>query len=207
MDEQNEKKGKIKLSGMKKMVVVMIVLAVLAGIVPLAGSFFRQDEKKEIMTKSRLEEVIHVSELSTFEAVYNGITEVANKENPENIDYYVYYEAKVKAGIDFEKVEVNVDNEEKKISVTIPEIKINDVNVDIASLDYIFENEKANTETVSQEAYKAAIADVTNESANEPAVYELAEQNARNIVEALLSPFIKQFDAEYSLEINQEGKQ
>ncbi|MCM1159544.1 MAG: DUF4230 domain-containing protein [Bacteroidales bacterium] len=206
MDEQNEKKSKKKLGGMKKILAVMIVLAVLAGIVLLAGRF-RQDEKKEIMTKSRLEEVIHVSELSTFEAVYNGITEVANKENPENIDYYVYYEAKVKAGIDFEKVEVNVDNEEKKISVTIPEIKINDVNVDIASLDYIFENEKANTETVSQEAYKAAIADVTNESANEPAIYELAEQNARNIVEALLSPFIKQFDAEYSLEINQEEKQ
>lgn len=83
----------------------------------------------------------------------------------------------------------------------LPEIKITDVNVDITSLDYIFENEKANTETVSEEAYKKCIEDVTSESNSEDAIYELAEQNARNIVEALISPFVEQLDSEYRLEI------
>ncbi len=197
----DEKKKKHFISaGIKKVCVIIVLIVVLVGIVLLCSRFHKEADK-EIITKATLEKMIDVDELSTFEAVYNGITEVMNKEKPEKIDYYVYYEAKVKAGIDFEKVEVHIDNEAKKISVTIPEIKINDVNVDIASLDYIFENERANTETVSQEAYKAAIEDVTNESAQENRIYELAEQNARNIIEALIAPFMKQLDAEYTLEI------
>lgn len=197
----DEKKRKYLIpAGIKKVCVLVILTAVLIGIVFLYGRFGRKTNR-EIITEATLEKVIDVDELSTFEAVYNGITEVMNKEHPEKIDYYVYYEAKVKAGIDFEKVEVDIDNEAKKISVTIPEIKINDINVDIASLDYIFENERANTETVSQEAYKAAIEDVTNESARENRIYELAEQNAKNIIEALITPFLKQLDEEYTLEV------
>ena len=140
--------------------------------------------------------------MSTFEAIYNGIASVANEEKPENIDYYVSYEAKVKAGIDFEKVNLEVNEDEKRITVTLPEVKITDVNVDIASLDYIFMNKRANTETVSAQAYKKCIEDVTNESNSTTAIYEFAKQNARNIVEALIKPFIEQLDSEYELKIN-----
>lgn len=207
MDSGNDEKKRKYLipAGIKKVCVLVILTAVLIGIIFLYGRYGRKTEK-EIITEATLEKVIDVDELSTFEAVYNGITEVMNKEHPENIDYYVYYEAKVKAGIDFEKVEIDIDNVEKKIFVTIPEIKINDINVDIASLDYIFENEKADTGTVSQEAYKAAIEDVTNESARENKIFELAEQNAKNIIEALITPFLRQLDEEYMLEVNQEVK-
>ena len=154
------------------------------------------------ITESNLEKIINVSDLSTLEAVYNGIAEVTNSENPDQIDYYVSYEAKVKAGIDFQQVDLDVDNEQKVITVTIPEIKINDVNVDIASLDYIFLNHKANTQTVSEEAYKKCIEDVTNETNAEDTIYELAEENAKNIIEALIKPFVCQLDAEYKLVIN-----
>ena len=163
---------------------------------------FSRESKPEIISKSTLEKVINVSDLSTFEAIYNGIASVANEEKPENIDYYVSYEAKVKAGIDFEKVNLEVNEDERIITVTLPEVKITDVNVDIASLDYMFMNKKANTETVSAQAYKKCIEDVTNESNSTTAIYELAKQNARNIVEALIKPFIEQLDSEYELKIN-----
>lgn len=178
-----------------------VVIAILI-VVFLLSCATSKEGKKEIITKSTLEKIINVSELSTFEAVYNGIADVVNKENPEKIDYHVYYEARVKAGIDFEQVKIEVDNDAKKIIVTLPEIEITDTNVDIASLEYIFENENANTETVSQEAYKASIEDVKNESSKEAAIYELAEQNAKNIVEALINPFVEQVDSEYQVEIN-----
>ena len=161
---------------------------------------FSRESKPEIISKSTLEKVIN--DLSTFEAIYNGIATVANEEKPENIDYYVSYEAKVKAGIDFEKVNLEVNEDEKRITVTLPEVKITDVNVDIASLDYIFMNKRANTETVSAQAYKKCIEDVTNESNSTTAIYEFAKQNARNIVEALIKPFIEQLDSEYELKIN-----
>ena len=163
---------------------------------------FNRESKPEIISKSTLEKVINVSDLSTFEAIYNGIASVVNEEKPENIDYYVSYEAKVKGGIDFEKVNLEVNEDERIITVTLPEVKITDVNVDIASLDYIFMNKKANTETVSAQAYKKCIEDVTNESNSTTAIYELAKQNARNIVEALIKPFIEQSNSEYELKIN-----
>lgn len=197
--EENQKK---KLSGpkVKYIIGITIMLAVVI-IVLLAVSMSSKKSEPEIISKSTLEDIINVSDLSTFEAVYNGIAKVTDEDNPEKVNYYVSYDAKVKAGIDFEKVDITVNTDEKIITVMLPEIKITDVNVDITSLDYIFENEKANTETVSEEAYKKCIEDVTSESNSEDAIYELAEQNARNIVEALISPFVEQLDSEYRLEI------
>ena len=197
--EENQKK---KLSGpkVKYIIGIAIMLAVVI-IVLLAVSMSSKKSEPEIISKSTLEDIINVSDLSTFEAVYNGIAKVTDEDNPEKVNYYVSYDAKVKAGIDFEKVDITVNTDEKIITVMLPEIKITDVNVDITSLDYIFENEKANTETVSEEAYKKCIEDVTSESNSEDAIYELAEQNARNIVEALISPLVEQLDSEYRLEI------
>lgn len=196
-------KEKKKLSVKKPIKYIICALIIAAVIVfILKEKMFSRESKPEIISKSTLEKVINVSDLSTFEAIYNGIASVANEEKPENIDYYVSYEAKVKAGIDFEKVNLEVNEDERIITVTLPEVKITDVNVDIASLDYIFMNKKANTETVSAQAYKKCIEDVTNESNSTTAIYELAKQNARNIVEALIKPFIEQSDSEYELKIN-----
>lgn len=199
MDEKSKQRMSVK-SMLYAMIAVVIVIAIVCASL-VAKNFFKKSEP-EIINKNTLEKIINVNDLSTFEAVYNGIAKVANEKNPEKIDYYVSYNAKVKAGIDFEKVEITVDNEKKVIAVKLPEIKITDVNVDITSLDYIFENNKANTSTVSEQAYKKCIEDVKNESSNENAIYELAEQNAHNIIEALISPFVGQLDAEYQLQID-----
>lgn len=189
---------------MKKLVLPILILVIsLAVIAVIAFWFVNGKEKKaEIITTSTLEKIINISELSTFQAVYNGIADVRNEKKPEKVDYYVSYEAKVYAGIDFEKVEITVDDKLKKIVVTIPEIQITDVVVDIATLDYIFQNDKANTDTVSDQAYKACIADVTSESEKKTEIYDLADENAKNIMEALISPFVQQLDSEYVLVIN-----
>ena len=149
-----------------------------------------------------LEKIIKVSDLSTYEAVYNGVAKVMNEQNVENVDYYVSYDARIKAGIDFEKVDVDVDHDQKVITVKLPEIEIQDVNVDIASLDYIFINNAANTATVSEEAYKKCKEDAIEESKTKNAIYDLAEQNLQNIIEALISPFVEQLDSEYQLQID-----
>ena len=184
----------------KLVVGIFVICVIVTAILGLRGRL-KQGKEPEIITKTTLEKIIDVSELSTFEATYNGIAKVMNEEKPENVDYYVYYEAKVKAGIDFEKVTVNVDNEQKVVTVTLPEVQINDVNVDIGSLEYIFENKKADTSTISEIAYKKCIEDVTEESKNTEAIYTLAQQNAKNVIEALVKPFIEQLDEEYTLEI------
>ena len=185
---------------LKRLSAIILVILVIVAVV-VGPKITSKKDGPEIISKATLERIINISDLSTFEAVYNGVAKVMNEKKPENIDYYVSYNAKVKAGLDFEKVDLEIDKNRKVITVKLPEIKITDVNVDIASLDYIFVNDKANTETVSAQAYEQCIEDVTNKSAEEEAIYTLAEQNAHNIIEALISPFVKQLDEEYQLEI------
>ena len=124
----------------KKSLVILICCFIVVILIITTILFVNKNGRKklEIIIKSNLEKIINVSDLSTLEAVYNGIAKVTNNEEPDEVDYYVSYDAKIKAGIDFQQVDINLDNEKKVIKVKIPEIKINDINVDIASLDYIF---------------------------------------------------------------------
>ena len=182
--------------GLGMLVLAIVVLVVVFIVVPTA-----QNDKKqaEIVTVSTLQEIINVSELSTFTAVYNGIAQVMNADDPELVDYYVSYEAKVNAGIDFEDIDVDVDEDTFTVHITVPPVTLTDVNVDISSLDFIFYNEKANTSTVTEEAFKACEDDVEKESQEQEAIYELAEQNAKNVLTALVRPIIDQSETEYSL--------
>ena len=198
---EEKERPRTKRIKFKHIAVLFVIILVIITALIIKIKIFNKKSEPTIISKATLEKVINVSDLSTFEAIYNGVAAVANEENPENIDYYVSYEAKVKAGIDFELVEVEVNETDKVITVTLPEVKITDVDVDIASLDYIFMNNKANTQTVSEQAYKKCIKDVTKESNSTDEIYESARQNARNIVEALISPFVEQLDSEYKLEI------
>lgn len=155
----------------------------------------------EVITTSTLQEIIGVSELSTYTAVYNGIAQVMNEKDPEDIDYYVSYEAKVYAGIDFEAINFRVDNDAKIIYMELPEVAITKVDVDIASMDFMFYDNKANASTVSQAAYKACEADAQQESASQQAIYELARQNACNVLTALIDPIVEQLDDGFRLSV------
>lgn len=186
-----------------KLLVIILIILVVAGLVGTLTIIKVNNSKKEaeIITTATLEKIINVSELSTFEAVYNGIAVVKNPEKEDSVDYYVSYKAKVQAGIDFERVEISIDDEKKQIVVKIPAINLGEPMVDIASMDYIFENKKANTETVSEQAYKACIEDAKNESEKEEAIFTLAKQNAENIIRALINPFIEDMEDPYELVI------
>ena len=156
----------------------------------------------EVITVSTLEEIVHVSQLSTFTSIYNGVAQVANERNSDKIDYYVAYEATVYAGINFDEVVISVDHEAKRVAVTVPEVYIIKTLVEITSLDYIFLNEKANTSTVTQAAYIACQNDVDAECQQQSAICDLARQNAVNVLTALIEPFVEQLDDEYTVTVN-----
>lgn len=191
-----------KVQRMRRMGWVLCLLAVL-----VSSIWYRKfNQKKEpidnLISVASLEKIIDIDELSTYQAVYNGIAEVKNLQDANMIDYYVSYEAKVNAGISFEKIDIAIDDTKKIICVKLPEIEITDVSVDIGSLDYIFCNKEANTSTVSQQAYRACVEDARAESQSEKDIYLLAKQNAENMIKALVQPFVEQFDHAYTLKIS-----
>lgn len=208
MEKEKTKKTLLKslgyvLSVKKK---IQLGIAVLAAVVVLgtagyiAGQVRRNnDENARIATVSTLEKVVNVSELSTFTAIYNGIAEVPRPDKPEKTDYYVAYNAQIKAGFDFEGIDFSIEDQEKKIRISIPPVRITDISVDMSSLDFIFYNKDKNASAVSEEAYKACVADAKTESANKTAILDLAKENAENVIGALIAPIIRQYNSEYEM--------
>lgn len=182
------------------LIICLILLAVI-GFFVIPQITESQNDKREVITDLTLEKIIDVSELSTFTAIYNGVAKVMNKEKTDQIDYYVSYEARVKAGIEFDKITIDIDDAQKIIYITMPPVTITEINVDIASLDFIFYNDKANTVSVSKEAFKACETDVETESQQQEKIIELATQNAKNILDALTRPIIGQLYPDYTLVI------
>ena len=103
-------------SRLKIKIFVWLLIILAAGAVlsfSLLPKLQRPGQQAEVITVSTLQEIVSVSRLSTYTAVYNGVAQVMNQENPEETDYYVSYEAKVYAGIDFSEVQFRVDEKKR----------------------------------------------------------------------------------------------
>ena len=115
--------------------------------------------------------------------------------------YNVAYEGNVKAGIDFQDISIQIDDTNKKIVVTLPDVKIYDTTVNAGTLEYIFTDQKYNTEDVAQEAYKLCCEDLKEKTERETALYTAAKENAKTAVEALIIPWVEQTDSDYIVDV------
>ena len=178
---------------------VGVVVAGVGGLI-LPKAFHSNKSQVTTITESSLEKVIAISDLSTLDYTYNSITNVLD-EDGETVKYHVAYEGVVTAGIDFENIDVAIDEDTKTITISVPEANIQNVDVNMGTLEYIFENKKYETETVSQEAYKACRADLEKKATEEDHLLSVAKENAVDAVSALIVPWVEQLDEEYHVEV------
>ena len=199
---------KIRITGgvILAIVIVCVILKILNAD---PSSVFLKNTKDAIIgeegtvttiSKASLEKVFEISELSTVDYSYNAVAR-AYEEDGVTPKYYVAYEGTVTAGIDFSKIMIDIDEDTKIITITLPESEIQNTMVDFGSMDYIFENKKYETETVSQEAYELCKTDLARRVAKENDLMTLAKENAVTAVEALVDPWVQQIDGEYKVNI------
>lgn len=159
-----------------------------------------EEGKVTTVSKASLEKVFEISELSTADYTYNAIAK-AYGEDGTTVRYYVSYEGKIKAGIDFNKIAFDINEDEKIITVTLPDVELQEKTVNPGTLEYIFVDKKSETETVHQEAFQLCESDLEERTAKEEELFTLARENAAAVVEALVTPWVKQIDEEYKVEI------
>lgn len=200
--KETAKKVSKKKVSLGTIFIIVILLAIFVAFVMPAIA--RKDGEQVINTESTLENVIKTSSLSTYETVYNGVAAKMDEKN-EKVQYYVSYTATVKAGLDFNKIGVNVNEEQQKVTVTLPPITLQEPTVAIEDLDYIFVKKHYKEQGVVAEAYALCIDDVREESKKQKSIYKYAFQNAQNLIKGLLSPFVEQLDGNYTIEFK-EGK-
>lgn len=154
------------------------------------------------ISESSLKEILEISQMSTAEYTYNSIVQKFNDDKDNELAYSVCYNGIIKAGVDFSEIKLNIDNESRTINVTVPDAKITSVTVEAGKLEYIFEKDKYNTETVSSEAYALAVTDLKQKASESQKILIPAKENAISTVKALLNPWSKEIAGENGYEIN-----
>ena len=198
--ERKQQCSEVKKNKKPKIILGIVILIVLIiGFKP-GGVFHSSQNKVSTVSKSSLEKVLETSQLTTLQYTYNAIAEV-KKEFFDTIKYHVAYEGTVQAGIDFEDIDIYINKEKKIITITLPEVSIQNVIVSAESMEYIFNDDKYESETVASEAYSACVKDLQTRAEKEVQLLQMAKHNARDVVQALIEPWVKQVDKEYTIEI------
>lgn len=153
----------------------------------------------DLYNKIVQDKILNLQDLSTFLVNYSGIATVYDSKKPSNISYHVTYQSSVKLGMDFSEIQANLNLEHRQLEVTLPHIKVTDYEVFFESLDFMFINSKSNTATVASEAYQFCINDVKVKSLQFTTERELATENAKNIIQGLMYPFLQQLGSEFTL--------
>lgn len=99
-------------------------------------------EEPVIITTSTLTDAIDISELSTAQFTYNGIAEIYKDADKGKVACHIRYYATVKAGIDMNDVKWKIDDTDKTVTPTLPEIRITANPVDEKKLSFIPSNYK-----------------------------------------------------------------
>ena len=102
--------------------------------------------------------------------------------------FTMVYGAKARAGIELDKVDVQVDEANKVVHLTIPKAKALDVKIDPAEIQYFDEkfvlinvNEKEDANKAQELAEESAMKEIKNMG-----VLELADNQAEAVVRGLL---------------------
>lgn len=191
--------GTKSMEGIKKKVILIVLIVAIIVIAVIAGGWFgpkvlNRIGRENVITSSRLEKAINLSELSTAEFIYNGIAEKYNDEQNEKVQCYIAYNATVKVGIKMEDVKFEINNDTKKIKPILPEIAINIADVEPSSIQFI----PKNPDIELKEVLEICKEDAENEANKSDELYEIAEKNLQSVIEALLSPILR--DSEYVFE-------
>ena len=118
----DDERGEKKKHWLPKLVIVLVLIAFIAGIVfatvPQARGMLTGED---YVTSTQLKKAVNIENLSSAEFVYNGIAE-KHKDNSDEIEYRVAYEATVKVGVKMSDIDFDIDQSNKVIVPACPRL-------------------------------------------------------------------------------------
>ena len=158
---------------------------------------FKPKTSIKISSSVLLEDIKDISELASGRYTYNA---VATKYDENGVPkYHVLYNGYVDMGFDAEELEIT--EKDKVISVKIPEVRVLTSDVFIEPENYIFLDSTYNTETVSAEAEQLCKEDILKRANEDANLTTVAQDNAKDSIEAMIEPFVSQLSSDYSIVI------
>lgn len=172
------------MSKIIKSFLITAIVILLIYLIFVLKIFSGNDGFDSTITDAKLEKAINISNLSTAEFVYNGISEKKSDLHPEKVECYISYNANVKVGISMEDVKFKIDKDKKIVTPILPEISINIATLDEKSISYIPSNPNISLKDV----IAICKLDAINEANKSEKLYQTAKENLQSVIEALLFP-------------------
>ncbi len=140
-----------------------------------------------VNVSSILTEATDLAELSTGEFRYRGIADIYTNENRNQIRCRVCYNATVKAGIDMKKLQKDVDEKNKTVTVTLPDIDLKVTIVDEQSMSLLPSDADVGIDSMLRYSKE----DAEREARKSEELMNTAQDNLRATIEGLLYPILK----------------
>ena len=140
-------------------------------------------------------EIKSIAELATFEYMFTDAAEFSDSKQIKNWNipfteksFILRWSGEIKAGVDLEQVNIEVDETEKTILVTLPAAKILSYSIDSDSVDVLYEKDNIiNNISVSDKVkFDAKTEDAMKKRAIENGLLEKAQKNAEDILARLI---------------------
>ncbi len=154
----------------------------------------KNDTKPEISVEIISMGLQSAADLTTAEITYTGLVHYSDGSIPFLTEkaFFMYYQADVRAGIDFEKYKDEVIITEDTVTITVPKIEIFEPDIHENSIKFIDEK-KAIFNPSSKEdalnAIQAARADL-DMNLDAKALMSKATEEAKKIITLFLQPYI-----------------
>lgn len=117
--------------------------------------------------------------------------------NIDDFKYVVSCKGTITAGIDFSKVEIDVDEKKKIITVTIPEATL-EKSASVGSVKFL--NEGVSADELPN-ARSLCADTIKSKSESDEKLLPAAKEQARVVLEGFYSQWIKAYNEEYKIEV------
>lgn len=189
----------------KQIAAIAIALAAIVAVCALvvAPVIKARSNNPTILTESQLQNVVEINKLSTARSVYKGIAEKVSEDG--KVLYHVKYKSDVTAGINMSEISFSIDEDSKTVVTSLPEITINEPEVDVSTLEFFEQGIDADL----KEALELCKTDAYEKVSQESDIKNLARENLKNTVKALMEPLLssKGYRIEWGDEIAAEQAQ
>ena len=199
---KNENTEKNKTTKHNKFISILLVLVIIMGscfVGLLKGYLEARNSSPTVITNLSVTDFIETDQLNTFKTNYEGVVTVFDEKKNKKVDYYVSYLATVDAGVNFEEIDIRQNDRKKEVNIFIPKATIQDINIEITSLEFLFYDKDRNNEDIISEAYNICNKDAENKLRNKEKIIELATENVKNIISAYIQPFMDVTNNQYSI--------
>lgn len=200
-EKKNNNKKKLTL---KQMIGIGVGILILAAIVSILLS---KEGNVTIEVKNSLEKLIEKAELQTATFTYNVIAKECKKDekcdkNSNNINdfkFVVSCSGTVTAQIDFnnDKIKINVDENNKKIIIELPEAKLNKPKITSRKFlngEDLLASETANAENLCNETIK-------EKSQKDKKILAMAKEQAKVVLKSFYEKSKEALAKEYEIEV------